>query len=120
MAGLLNNLTTETAGTEEEAAEGLGAALEIEMEENRGGRGRGRGRGGLKGHWETLSSSVRKPSPPLSASITISSAAPSPSAASSSVPAVSVVKLFRSPATPPLSSSRCEREDRKSVVFTSR
>ena len=39
MAGLLNNLTTETAGTEEEAVEGLGAALEIETEEDRGGEG---------------------------------------------------------------------------------
>ena len=62
MAGLLNDLTTETAGTEEEAAEGLGAALEIEMEENRGGARERTREGGLKGHWETLSSSVRKPS----------------------------------------------------------
>ena len=35
MAGLINNLTIETAGTEEEAAEGLAAALEMEMEEDR-------------------------------------------------------------------------------------
>ena len=33
MAGLLNNLITETAGTEEEAAEHLEAALGMEAEE---------------------------------------------------------------------------------------
>ena len=37
LAGLLNNLTIETVGTEEEAAEGLTAALGMEIEEDRGG-----------------------------------------------------------------------------------
>ena len=37
MAGLLTNLTIDTAGTEEEAAEGIAVALEMEMEEDREG-----------------------------------------------------------------------------------
>ena len=39
MADRLNNLTIETAGTEEEAAEGLAAFLEMEIEEDRGSKG---------------------------------------------------------------------------------
>ena len=39
MAARLNNLTIETAGTEEEAAEGISAALEMEVEEDRGSKG---------------------------------------------------------------------------------
>ena len=35
VAGLISNLTIETAGTEEEAAEGLAAALGMEVEEDR-------------------------------------------------------------------------------------
>ena len=40
MAACLNNLTIETAGTEEEAAEGLAAVLEMEVEEDRGSKGK--------------------------------------------------------------------------------
>ena len=39
MAGLMNNLTTETTGTEEEAAEELSSALGIEVEADRGSKG---------------------------------------------------------------------------------
>ena len=35
VAGLISNLTIETEGTEEEAAEGLGTALGMEVEEDR-------------------------------------------------------------------------------------
>ena len=56
VAGLLNNLTTETAGTEEEAeeeeaAEGLAVALEMEVKKDRVARER-TGDGGIKGHWD--------------------------------------------------------------------
>ena len=44
MAGI-NNLTIETEGTEEEAAEGLVAALEMEVEEDRGSEGEEEGGG---------------------------------------------------------------------------
>ena len=49
MAARLNKLSIETAGTQEEAAEGLAAALEMEVEEDRGSEGEEEG-GGLKGH----------------------------------------------------------------------
>ena len=53
MAGLqMNNLTIETAGTEEEAAEGLEAALEMEVEE-RGSEGE-EGGGGTQRALEAL------------------------------------------------------------------
>ena len=39
VAGILNNLNTETAETEEEAVDGLEAALEMEVEEYRGSKG---------------------------------------------------------------------------------
>ena len=39
VAGILHNLNIETAGTEEEAAEGLAAALEMEFDEERGSKG---------------------------------------------------------------------------------
>ena len=39
MAGLLHNLNIETAGTEEEAAEGLAEALGMEVEEEGAGEG---------------------------------------------------------------------------------
>ena len=39
MAGLLHNLNIETVGTEEEAAEGLAAALEMGVEEEKGSKG---------------------------------------------------------------------------------
>ena len=39
VAGLLDNLTIETAGTEEEAAEGLKAALVVEVEGGMGSEG---------------------------------------------------------------------------------
>ena len=58
MAVGLNNLTIETAGTEEEAAEGLAASPEMEVEEDRGARAR-KGVMGLKGQWETLNYSLR-------------------------------------------------------------
>ena len=41
MTGILHNLNIETAVTEEEANEGLAAALDMEAEEDRGERGRG-------------------------------------------------------------------------------
>ena len=41
----MNNLTIETAGTEEEAAEGLKAALEMEVEEDKGSEGEDEGGG---------------------------------------------------------------------------
>ena len=44
MAGI-NNLSIETAGTEEEAAEGLAAALELEVENDRGSEGEEEGGG---------------------------------------------------------------------------
>ena len=44
MAGI-NNLSTETAGMEEEAAEALAAALEMEVEEDRGSKGKEGGEG---------------------------------------------------------------------------
>ena len=44
MAGL-NNLTIETAGTEEEAADGLKAALGMEVEEDRDSEGEEGGEG---------------------------------------------------------------------------
>ena len=43
MAARLNNLTIETAGTEEEPAEGISAALEMEVEEDRGVEGENEG-----------------------------------------------------------------------------
>ena len=43
IAARLDNLTIETAGTEEEIAEGLAVALEMEVEEDQRERGRGRG-----------------------------------------------------------------------------
>ena len=60
----LNNLNIVNAGTEEELAEGLKAALgmaarEMEVEEDRRSEGEEKG-GGLKGHWEPLRSSLRK------------------------------------------------------------
>ena len=58
MAARLNILRMETAGTEEEAAEGLADALGMEIEEDRGSEG-GKGVMGLKGHSEPLSSSPR-------------------------------------------------------------
>ena len=39
MAGLLNNLSIETVGMEDEAAEGLKAALAMKVEEDRGSKG---------------------------------------------------------------------------------
>ena len=39
------NLSIETAGTDEEAAEGLAAALEMEVEEDRGSEGEEEGDG---------------------------------------------------------------------------
>ena len=54
----INNLTIEMAGTEEEAADGLEAALGMEVEEDRDSEGRNRLKG-LKGHWDTLSYSLR-------------------------------------------------------------
>ena len=47
MAVQLNNLTIETAGTEEEAVESLGAALSMEMEVN--GEGEVEGEEGVEG-----------------------------------------------------------------------
>ena len=57
----ITNLSIETAGTQEEAEEGLVAALKMEVEEDRGSKGsRERKRvEGLKGHWEPISSSLR-------------------------------------------------------------
>ena len=43
VAGITSNLIIETAGTEEEAAEGLANALGMEVEGGQGERGRGRG-----------------------------------------------------------------------------
>ena len=60
MKARLNNLIIETVGTEEEGAEGLAAALEMEVHGDRGSEGEEKGGGGLKGHWEPLSSSLRK------------------------------------------------------------
>ena len=48
VTGLLHNLNIETAGTEEEAAEGLTAALEMEVEEDRGSEGEDEGEGTLR------------------------------------------------------------------------
>ena len=48
MAGLLHNLNKETAGTQEEAAEGLAAALEMEVEEDRWREGEDEGGGTLR------------------------------------------------------------------------
>ena len=48
VARLLNILTIETAGTEEEAAEGLAPALETEVEEERGSEGEEEGAGSQK------------------------------------------------------------------------
>ena len=59
IAAGFHNLNIETAVTEEEAAEGLAAALEMEVEEDRGGRERMRVEG-LNGHWKPLSYSLRK------------------------------------------------------------
>ena len=53
------NLSIETAGTEEEAAEGLAAALAMEVKEDRGSKGEEEG-GVTQRHWEPLSSSLRK------------------------------------------------------------
>ena len=53
MAGLLNNLSIETAGTEEEAAEGLKAALAMEVEGDRGSEGEEEG-GGTQRSLEAL------------------------------------------------------------------
>ena len=41
----INNLNIETAGTEEEAAEGLVVALEMQVDENRGSEGEEEGGG---------------------------------------------------------------------------
>ena len=57
MAGI-NNLTIETEGTEEEAAEQLTSALEMEEEEGRYSEGTEGGMG-LIGRWEPQSSSLR-------------------------------------------------------------
>ena len=43
VTGLLNNLTIETAGTEEEVAQGLATALEMEVYEDRGSEGEDEG-----------------------------------------------------------------------------
>ena len=48
VAGLLNNLNTETAGTEEEAAEGLSEALRMESVEAEGSEGEEGGGGNLR------------------------------------------------------------------------
>ena len=48
MAGLLNNLNTETAGTEEEAAEGLAEALRMEGVEDEGNEAEEGGGGTLR------------------------------------------------------------------------
>ena len=48
MAGLLHNLNIETAGTEEEAAEGLAEALRMEVEEDEGREGEEGGGGTLR------------------------------------------------------------------------
>ena len=45
MATRINNLTMVTAGTEEEAAEGLSDPLEMEVEEDKGSKGDDEGRG---------------------------------------------------------------------------
>ena len=45
VAGLLNNLTIEMVGTEEEAAEGLASAMEMEVEEDMGSEGEDEGGG---------------------------------------------------------------------------
>ena len=49
MAARLNNLSIETAGTEEEAAEGLEAALEMKVEGDRGSEGEEEGGGTQRG-----------------------------------------------------------------------
>ena len=48
MTKLLNNLNIETAGTEEEAAEGLVDALRMEVEEDEGSEGEEEGGGTLR------------------------------------------------------------------------
>ena len=48
MAGLFSNLNIETAGTEEEAAEGLAEALRIEVEEEGSSKGEEEGGGTLR------------------------------------------------------------------------
>ena len=45
MAARLNNLSIETTGTEEEAAEGLAASLEMTVEGDRGSKGEEEGGG---------------------------------------------------------------------------
>ena len=59
MVARLSNLNIEMAGTEEQAAEGLAAALEMEVERTGGAMVRTRD-WGLKGHWVPLNSSLRK------------------------------------------------------------
>ena len=53
VAGLMNNLIIETAGTEEEAAEGLAAALGMEVEEDMESEGE-EGGGGTQRALEAL------------------------------------------------------------------
>ena len=59
MAGLLNNLNIETGGNEEEAAEGLEAALGMEVKEDGECGGASKGVMGLQVHWDPLSTSIR-------------------------------------------------------------
>ena len=56
----LNNLRIETAGTEDEAAEGLAASLEMEVEEDRGSKGEEEGEETTRA-LGAFSSSLRKP-----------------------------------------------------------
>ena len=62
MAGLIGNLTIETAGTEEEAEEGLAAALDMEVEGDRDSEG-DEGGGGTKRSLEALEFLTQKAEP---------------------------------------------------------
>ena len=59
MVAGLDNLTIETAGKQEEAEEGMAAALGMEVEVDRVSEGE-EGVEGLNGQWKPLSSSLRK------------------------------------------------------------
>ena len=58
MVACLGNLTIETAGTEEEAEEGMAAAIRMEVEADMGREGE-EGVEGLNKNWKPLSSSLR-------------------------------------------------------------